>query len=129
MRQDIWVRKGDIEAAGENLVDVLSTGTVSVQIGLFSTGATLYMSEDDATTIANRILDAVRAANGIDDLAVTVKTCDHCETPIAVDNEGEYIHLDNKGRKEYYACRHYADLIDTDAMATFHGTTTAPVAS
>ena len=60
MRQDLWIREGDIDGGKGIDVDRLSNGRVTITLGTYSNGVTLFMESDDALTIAHRILYVLR---------------------------------------------------------------------
>ena len=114
MRQDLWIHEGDIDG-GEGIdVDRVSNRRVAITLGMYTKGVTLFMESDDALTIANRILDALRGDDEATETAEAPESpapvCDACGEPVESDGDtgnewwrhvdksrGGYIHLDLTG--------------------------------
>lgn len=65
MRLDVFVHEGNVDANYSRMVEVLGTGQLTLTIGTFWDGLTLYMEPEDARIIANRILDALRETDEV----------------------------------------------------------------
>jgi len=113
MRQDLWIREGDIDGGKGIDVDQTSSGRVAITLGTYSNGVTLFMesddaltiahrilyvlrgddetTEDDAPTIANRLWDALRGDDKTTETAeapeATAPVCDNCGAPVVSDGD------------------------------------------
>jgi len=91
MRQDLWIREGDIDGGKGIDVDRLSNGRVTITLGTYSNGVTLFMESDDALTIAHRILDALRGDDEATETAEAPESpapvCDACGEPVESDGD------------------------------------------
>ncbi len=65
MRLDVFVKEGDVDADYTRMVEIISTGQLTLTIGGYWEGLTLFMSPEQARIIANRILDALREADEV----------------------------------------------------------------
>jgi len=91
MRQDLWIREGDIDGGKGIDVDRLSNSRVTITLGTYSNGVTLIMKSDDALTIANRILYVLRgddeATEAPEAPEATAPVCDVCGEPVVSDGD------------------------------------------
>jgi len=109
MRQDLWIREGDIDGGKGIDVDRLGDSRVTITLGTYSNGVTLFMESDDALTIAHRILDALggddEATEAPEAPEATAPVCDVCGKPVESDGDTGnewWVHVDeSRGRYDH----------------------------
>ena len=78
MRADIFISHQDIDDAGSGLVAALSNGSITLTLGKYRESLTLFLDSEDAKTIANRILDALRGDDEVEESVVpNGEMCDY----------------------------------------------------